>query len=217
MDLINVHAVDERMMRRCFALGMESAKQGEYPYGAVIVRNGEVVAETTNRVARDHDVTRHAEVVAICDAQKALGSTSLDGCTIYANVEPCAFCCYAIRESRIARVVYAMRSPIMGGVSRWNILGDRELSDTMPEVFAPPPELVCNFLAEEADATLQRSSPATWAFIRMRGLLEAPARRDGTDRFATVKKPSGFAGAIGWLMPTLRKKFFDRFGRGGPS
>src|SRR5450759_2607144 len=103
----DAQATDERMMRRCFALATQSAEQGEYPYGAVIARNGRIVAETTNRVAHDRDVTRHAEVVAICEAQKALGSTDLADCTIYANVEPCAFCCYAIRESRIAKVVYS--------------------------------------------------------------------------------------------------------------
>ncbi len=220
MDGPDARATDERMMRRCFALAIKSAEQGEYPYSAVIVRNGEVVAETTNRVARDHDVTRHAEVVAISEAQKTIGSTSLDDCTIYANVEPCAFCCYAIRESRIARVVYATRSPIMGGVARWNILGDRKLSDTMPEVFAPPPDLVPDFLCEEADATFQRISPVAWAFIREKGLLGAPSRRiPDTDRvrLGMDRQSHGFAGAIGWLMQVLRKNLFDRFGRGGPS
>ena len=207
-------AIDERMMRHCFALGTKSAEQGEYPYGAVIVRNGEVVAETTNRVARDHDVTRHAEVVAISEAQKAIGSTSLDDCTIYANVEPCALCCYAIRESRIGRVVYAMRSPIMGGESRWNILGDRKLSDMMPEVFAPPPELVPDFMSEEADAALQRSSPVTWAFIRTRGLVASPSQHIPLD---LARQPNGLAGALDWLMRRLRKNFFDQFGRGEPS
>ena len=91
---------DEDMMRRCFALAEQSAKQGEYPYAAVIVRNGIIVAETTNRVARDRDVTRHAELVAICRAQETLASTDLSDCTIYANMEPCVFCSYAIRESR---------------------------------------------------------------------------------------------------------------------
>jgi len=133
----DIRASDERMMRRCFALAIKSSEQGEYPYGAVIARNGEVVVESTNRVARDRDVTRHAEVVAISEAQKAIGSTSLDGCTMYVNAEPCALCCYAIRESRIGRVVFGMRSPLMGGMSRWNILGDCRLSDAMPEVFAP--------------------------------------------------------------------------------
>ena len=58
MDRPDARAIDERMMRRCFTLAMKSAEQGEYPYGAVIVRNGEVVAESTNCVARDRDVTR---------------------------------------------------------------------------------------------------------------------------------------------------------------
>ena len=210
MDATNAHAVDKTMMRRCFALGIKSAEQGEYPYGCVIVRNGEILAEATNRVARDLDITRHAEIVAVSAAQKALGSTSLDGCTLYTNVEPCALCSYAIRESRIARVVYAISSPIMGGASRWNILGDRKLSNRMPEVFAPPPDLVRDFMLEEAVASLYRNSPATWAFVRSRGLI-------GGDRVHASEESAGPVGVLGWLMRALRKNLFDRFGRGGPS
>src|ERR1035437_7710272 len=146
----DAQATDEHMMRHCFALAAQSAEQGEYPYGAVIARNGRIVAETTNQVAHDRDVTRHAEVVAICEAQKTLGSTDLADCTIYANVEPCAFCCYAIRESRIAKVVYSMRSAIMGGGSRWNILGNRQRSVPLPKVFPPPPFLVAEFRSRKA-------------------------------------------------------------------
>ena len=69
-------------------------------------------------------MTRHAEVVAISAAQKALGTVSLDDCTIYVSAEPCAYCCYAIRESRIGRVVYGLTSPHMGGVSKWPVLTD---------------------------------------------------------------------------------------------
>jgi tRNA(adenine34) deaminase len=220
MSMTNARMIDERMMRRCFALATKSAELGEYPYGAVIMRNGEIVAETTNRVARDRDVTRHAEVVAISEAQKMTGGTNLNDCTIYANVEPCALCSYAIRESRIARVVYAMRSPIMGGVSRWNILGDRRLSDTMPEVFAPPPDIVPDFLYEEADATLRQSSPVTWAFLRAEGLLDTPTSRiAGADcvHLAAAGQTHKFADATDWLMRLLRKRFFDHFGRGGTS
>lgn len=220
MDRPDARAIDERMMRRCFTLAMKSAEQGEYPYGAVIVRNGEVVAESTNCVARDRDVTRHAEVVAISEAQKTFGSTNLDDCTIYANVEPCALCSYAIRESRIARVVYAMRSPIMGGVSRWNILDDRKLSDTMPEVFARPPDLVRDFLCEEANETLRRSSPVAWAFLLAGGLLDTRSRgiADADSvHLGTARQSDGFIGAKDRLMRVLRKKLFDRFGRGGVS
>ena len=135
----NPHIGDEHLMRRCFELAAKSAGQGEYPYAAVIVRDGTIVAETTNRVAHERDVTRHAETVAISLAQEALASTDLSDCTLYANFEPCVYCSYAIRESRIGKVVFSMRSPVMGGASRWTILGDRRLSDTLPEVFAPPP------------------------------------------------------------------------------
>src|SRR5437868_8169081 len=126
---------DPGMMRRAIALSSQSGEEGEYPYGVVISRGGEVVAESINRVAREHDVTRHAEVVAISDAQKKLGTVSLDDCTIYISAESCAYCCYAIRESRIGRVVFGLRSPHMGGVSKWPILPDEDLSNAMPEVF----------------------------------------------------------------------------------
>ena len=209
---------DEDMMRRCFALAEQSAEQGEYPYAAIIVRNGIVVAETTNRVARDRDVTHHAELVAICQAQETLASTDLSDCTIYTNMEPCVFCSYAIRESRIARVVFSLRSPVMGGTARWNILGDRVLSDMMPEVFAPPPVIVPEFLCEEAAVALERSAPLAWSFMRSRGLVATSSPQGaGVDptNAGTVRRAYGFGGMAEWIMRILRKNFFDRFGRGG--
>ena len=180
------------------------------------MRKGKIVAETTNRVAQDRDVTRHAEMVAICMAQEALGSTDLSDCTIYANMEPCAFCSYAIRESRIAKVVFSMRSPVMGGASRWNILGDRVLSDTMPEVFAPPPVLLAEFLCEEGDAALRRSAPLVWSFMRARGLLATPSSHHAGGHHAQAAgQTRGFVRVVAWIMRGLRRNFFDRFGRGG--
>jgi tRNA(adenine34) deaminase len=111
-----------------------------------------------------------------------------------------------------------MRSPIMGGASRWNILGDRTLSDAMPEVFAPPPVLVAEFLSEEGAATLRRSSPLAWAFMRARGLLVTPSRHHaGGDHAHTgaTRRARGFGGRAKWIMRVLRKNIFDRFGRGG--
>jgi tRNA(adenine34) deaminase len=216
MDGSDARTLDQQMMRRCIAMAMKSAELGEYPYGAVIVRNGKVVAETTNRVARDHDVTRHAEVEAICEAQKTIGTTTLDDCTLYANVEPCAYCSYAIRETRMAKVVFATRSPVMGGMSRWNIMGDPTLSETMPEVFAPPPVIVPDFLSEEAEAALRQSSPLTWAFVREGGLLDARLRRLNAEPAPIGGRTFGrFGRAREWLMRILRRNLFDRFGRGG--
>src|SRR2546423_11862395 len=166
--------VDRNMMQRCIALSVRSGREGEYPYGVVICGDGNAVAESINRVAHEHDVTRHAEVVAISEAQKTLGTVSLDDCSIYVSAEPCAYCCYAIRESRIGRVVYGLTSPHMGGVSKWPVLTDRDISDTMPEVFAAPPEIIAGFMAQNAEDALLKASPVIARAMKARGLFVAP-------------------------------------------
>lgn len=201
---------DRQMMTRCIALSKASGRAGEYPYGAVICRNGVVVAESINRVSRDTDVTRHAEVVAISLAQKALGTVSLDDCEIYVNAEPCAFCCYAIRESRMRRVVYGLSSPHMGGVSKWNVLGDTDICSTMPEVFAPPPEIVSGYMAEEAERALIEWNPLIATVIKRRGLFRAAPRAvAGTTQTCTIQPP----GARSRIIAFLRRNLFDYFGR----
>lgn len=90
--------VDSRMMQRCLALAMEAADRGEQPYAAVVCRAGQLVCEAISSVRYDRDVTRHAELVAISNAFRRLNRTSLEDCTIYSNAEPCALCCYAMRE-----------------------------------------------------------------------------------------------------------------------
>ena len=193
-------------MRRCIALSVESGQAGEYPYGVVIAREGKPVAESINRVAREKDVTRHAEVVAISAAQKALGTVSLDDCTIYVSAEPCVYCCYAIRESRIGRVVYGLSSPHMGGVSKWPVLTDRDISDTMPDVFAHPPQIVANFMAQEVEDALMKWDPVVVGAIKARGLFVTGAK--------SSVQLTGAKGTIGSrLMGFLRWAIFDRFGR----
>lgn len=71
-------ATEEEAMRRCFDVALESSRSGGYPFAAVVTHGGRIVAEATNRVSQERDVTRHAEVVALAKAQKALGTTSLD-------------------------------------------------------------------------------------------------------------------------------------------
>jgi tRNA(adenine34) deaminase len=171
MDRRITEAADADMMRRCLALSKSSGEVGEYPYAAVIGRNDEFVCESINRVTRDRDVTRHAEVAALSEAQKVLGRTSLDDCTIYVNAEPCAYCSYAIRETRIGRVVYGLKSPVMGGHSRWDVLADTGLSTAMPEVFAPPPEIVLGYMEREAEEVFKTWHPLIWQFIKARGLF----------------------------------------------
>jgi tRNA(adenine34) deaminase len=195
---------DAEMMRRAIALAVRSGQEGEYPYGVVICRGGNVIAESINRVAHERDVTRHAEVVAISEAQIKLDSVSLDDCTIYVSAEPCAYCCYAIRESRIGRVVYGLTSPHMGGVSKWPVLTDRDISDAMPEVFAEPPEIVSGFMAREAEDALLKASPVIGRAMKARGLFVARQTQVQATRALTMRER---------IMGALRRAVFDRFGR----
>src|SRR5947209_5608585 len=145
-ELTDMDAIDAAMMARCIELSKTAGKLGEFPFACVIAKDGKVVVETTNRVARDGDVTRHAEIVAVGMAQKVLGTKDLSGCTLYTNVEPCAMCSFPIRETRISRVVYAIGSRLMGGDSKWDILADPELSKVMAEEFRHAPEVVRGFM-----------------------------------------------------------------------
>lgn len=166
-----IEAFDEAMMRRCIALSKAAAAAGETPFAAVIARDGIVIAEAINQVARDGDVTRHAELVAISLAQRAFGSRDLSGCTLYSVVEPCPMCSFPIRETRISRVVFALSSPLMGGASRWDVLTDQGLSDYMPEAFGAPPAVAPGFMRKEAARAWRRWNLIAWGVIRLRGVF----------------------------------------------
>jgi guanine deaminase len=100
-------ASTEELMREALRLALESAGTGGGPFGALVVRDGEIVAAGTNRVVADGDPTAHAEVVAIRAACRRLGTHRLDGCWIYASCEPCPMCFAAISWARVSRVLYA--------------------------------------------------------------------------------------------------------------
>jgi len=176
-------------MQRCIELSQLATREGEFPFACVIARDGKIVTEATNRVVRDGDVTRHAELVAISQAQKALGTRDLSGCTLYTNVEPCVMCSFPIRETRISRVVYSIGSPLMGGDSRWDLLGDPEISKGMPEAFGEAPEVVRGFLRREAEKAWRNWNPLIWGVIRYRGCFGPPAKQEPmTD--AAPRRPS---------------------------
>ncbi len=204
-----IDAADRVMMERCLALAMRSVDLGEYPYAAVICRNGEVVCESINSVRHDRDVTRHAEMVAMSEAQHRLNRVSLEDCTIYANAEPCALCCYAMRETRIGRVVFGVPAPLTGGVTRWNILADTKLSNVLPEVFAPPPEIVPGFMREEIESVIARRVPLAWEFIRARNIFGGPVPA----QILTRETVQGRRGIRQHVMSFLRRWLFDYFGR----
>ena len=96
------------------ARGAEAA--GEVPVGAVIVRDGAVIARAGNRTLRDRDPTAHCEMLAIRQAAAALGSERLTDCDLYVTLEPCAMCAAAISFARIRRLYYGAADPKGGAV-----------------------------------------------------------------------------------------------------
>ena len=171
-------AADKAMMARCIALSRMAVDDGEYPFGAVVAMDGHVVAEAINRTVRDADVSRHAEIIAISKAMQAVGRRQLFRCTLYSNIEPCAMCAYCIREAGIGRVAYALASPVMGGLTKWNILRDEGISDRIPQVFDAVPEVVSGILAHEAQQAWRDWNPLVWQMIKLRGLMTEPRAHD---------------------------------------
>lgn len=183
-------AIDAEMMDRCIRLSETATQRGELPFAALICRGHDVVAEATNRVVHDGDVTRHAEMVAISEAQKILKRRDLADCTLYTTVEPCAMCSYAIRETRIGRVVYSIKSPIMGGLSKWNVLRDAQLSHALPEVFGSVPEVIAGLLRRKAEKVWAMWNPLFWSAIKLRGYLGGDVQ-DGCEHLPAIPERRG--------------------------
>lgn len=97
---------NKEFMRRAITLSVESVRRGGGPFGAVIVKDGEIIAEGNNRVTIDNDPTAHAEVCAIRSAARKLGTFNLSGCEIYTSCEPCPMCLGAIYWARLERIYY---------------------------------------------------------------------------------------------------------------
>lgn len=98
----------EKFMREAIRLSVENVTTGKGgPFGAVVVKDGEIIAGGANEVTQSNDPTAHAEVVAIRRACEKLGSFQLDGCDIYCSCEPCPMCLGAIYWARPARIYYA--------------------------------------------------------------------------------------------------------------
>jgi tRNA(adenine34) deaminase len=107
---------DEIWMLRAIEEARAAQHSGEVPVGAVIVKNGELIATGQNRNLRDNDPSAHAEIVALRAAGKALGNHRLEGCEMYVIVEPCAMCAGALVHARLKRLVFGTKDPKAGAV-----------------------------------------------------------------------------------------------------
>ena len=103
------HDHDHEHLRQAIDLAREALDDDVGgPFGAVVVQGGEVVGRGRNRVLADHDPTAHAEVLAVRDACRHLGTHDLSGCTVYASSEPCPMCLGALFWARVSRIVFAV-------------------------------------------------------------------------------------------------------------
>jgi tRNA(Arg) A34 adenosine deaminase TadA len=123
-------------MQRALALARQGAEAGEVPIGAVIVKDGVVIAEAHNTPRTDHDPTAHAEIMAIRAAAKVLGDERLTGCELWVTLEPCAMCAGAIAHARIARLYYATSDPKGGAVEHGARVFDQPQCLHRPEVYS---------------------------------------------------------------------------------
>lgn len=123
-------------MRQAIELAANAADKGEVPVGALVVRDGKVIATGTNAMRSGSDPTAHAEIVAIRRAAELLGNQRLDGCDLWVTLEPCAMCAGAISHARIARLYYAAPDPKGGGVEHGARVFAQETCHHRPEIYA---------------------------------------------------------------------------------
>jgi tRNA(Arg) A34 adenosine deaminase TadA len=133
---------DEDALRRAIALAVENVAAGGGPFGAVVVRDGRIVGEGANRVTRDNDPTAHAEIVAIRDACRRLGTFRLDGAVIYSSCEPCPMCWSTIQWSRASRLCFAADKDDAAGAGFDDAVFWREVAVPMAERALPSRRLL---------------------------------------------------------------------------
>lgn len=138
---------DEFFMRQCIQLSEESFRSGDAAFGSLITIEDQLIAKGLNNYRTK--ISEHAEIVALNQAHKVMGSSDLSLCTLYTSCEPCPMCSFMIREFKIKRVVFALHSKHMGGHSKWPILQDEGLSSLKP-IFSDPPVVLGGFMETDA-------------------------------------------------------------------
>jgi len=135
-------------MRLALALATDAAGKGEVPVGAIVVKDGRVIAQAHNERETGNDPTAHAEIVAMRKAAAVLGQWRLTDADLYVTMEPCPMCAGALVNARIRRVFYGCHDPKAGAVrSLYQILDDRRLNHRV--------EVLPGLLGQEASALLK--------------------------------------------------------------
>ena len=148
---------DQRWMREALAAAAEGAAAGEVPVGAVLVRDGALIARAANRTVRDHDPTAHAEVLALRDAAEASGDWRLTDCTLVVTLEPCVMCAGAIVSARVGTLVFGAWDEKAGAAgSLYDVVRDRRLNHRVEVYAGVEAEASARLLLEFFDDPLRR-------------------------------------------------------------
>lgn len=182
---------DAFWMQQALAQARAAAAMGEVPVGAVVVKDGIVIATGHNAPVHDHDPTAHAEIVALRATAAALGNYRLEGCTLYVTLEPCAMCSGAMLHARVGRVVYGAPDPRTGAAG--------SVVDLFGQIALNHHTLVQGgVLAQDCGALLQQFFQQRRAQQRREALARHPLRDDALrtpeSRFAdldTLAAPEG--------------------------
>ena len=154
---------DEQFMREALLQAELAGMAGEVPVGAVVVRDGEVIARGYNRPISTQDPTAHAEIVALRQAAEVCGNYRLPDCEMYVTLEPCIMCVGAMMHARLKRIVFGANDLKTGACgSAVNLVADPSLNHHA--------EVVGNVLADESVAVLQQFFSARRAEAKARKL-----------------------------------------------
>ena len=155
---------DAHWMGLALEQARQAAEEGEVPVGAVVVKDGQVIATGRNSPIASHDPTAHAEVMALREAARVLGNYRLEGCTLYVTLEPCSMCSGAMLHARLDRVVFGAADPRTGAAgSVLNLFDHRQLN--------PQTQVMGGVLAEECGQMLRD-------FFKPRRINTDPVRED---------------------------------------
>ena len=151
MEKYNPTSEDIRFMRRAVALSIENVANGGGPFGAVIVKDGEIIAEGVNRVTANNDPTAHAEVTAIRAACAKLQNFQLEGCAVYTSCEPCPMCLSAIYWAGISKIYYGNTKKDADDIN----FGDDFIYEEIAKPYAARRIPMMQFLRDEALAAFR--------------------------------------------------------------
>ena len=138
--------LDEKYMAEALKEAEKSANFDEVPVGAVVVKDGKIIARGHNLREKSKDPTAHAEIVAIRKACKKLNSWRLEGCTIYVTIEPCSMCAGTLLWTRIQRIVYGAKDPKGGALGSSYSLFEVKNINHHPEILGGVLEEDCSKL-----------------------------------------------------------------------